>query len=135
MLNNKLFSGSKKILIFMFFPLLAAACNTGSASTQSNLPVSTSGTITASSTAAGTEIAGTYTIAQVQSANTRSKCWTTINGGVYDLTSYINQHPGGAQRIMELCGIDGTQKFIAQHGGQGKPEQELASLKIGTLAQ
>jgi hypothetical protein len=37
--------------------------------------------------------------------------------------------------ILSLCGKDGTVAFNAQHGGQGRPETELASFKIGTLVQ
>jgi cytochrome b involved in lipid metabolism len=87
------------------------------------------------STQTSTATAGTYTMAQVQAHNSASSCYTTINGSVYDLTQWISQHPGGSRAILSLCGIDGTQKFENQHGGQARPEQELASLKIGTLAK
>lgn len=82
-----------------------------------------------------TQKPGTYTMAQVKAHASASSCYTTINGLVYDLTSFISKHPGGSSRIMRLCGIEGTAEFQAQHGGQGKPERELASLKIGTLVQ
>jgi cytochrome b involved in lipid metabolism len=75
------------------------------------------------------------TLADIAKHNSASSCYTTVSGGVYDLTSFINQHRGGSQAILSLCGIDGTAKFMAQHGGQGRPEQELASLRIGTLAK
>ena len=77
---------------------------------------------------------GAYTMAQVAQHNSSTSCFTAINGSVYDLTSFIGQHPGGPQAILSLCGVDGTAAFMSQHGGQGRPEQELASLKIGTLA-
>ncbi len=76
---------------------------------------------------------GTYTLAQVAKHNSASSCYTAINGGVYDLTKWINMHPGGQAAILSLCGMDGTQAFEDQHGGQRRPENELASLKIGTL--
>lgn len=72
-------------------------------------------------------------MAEVTEANSASKCWTVVNGKVYDLTSFINKHPGGAQRILQLCGKDGTSAFENQHGGQPRPEQELAGLEIGPL--
>jgi cytochrome b involved in lipid metabolism len=76
-----------------------------------------------------------FTLTQVAAHNSATSCWTAISGGVYDLTSFINQHPGGSQAIMSLCGIDGTALFLQQHAGQRRPEQELASLKIGALSQ
>jgi cytochrome b involved in lipid metabolism len=66
--------------------------------------------------------------------NNEGDCWTIINGGVYNLTSWIHEHPGGAQAILGLCGKDGSTAFNAQHGGQARPENELSSFKIGILA-
>ncbi len=75
----------------------------------------------------------TYTLAQVMTHKIRTDCWTTINGGVYNVTTWIDQHPGGAQAIIGLCGIDGSDAFNGQHGGQPRPATELAGFKIGTL--
>lgn len=77
----------------------------------------------------------TYTLAQVAQHKTPTDCWTSVSGGVYNLTPFVNQHPGGVDNITKLCGIEGTALFMAQHGGQAQPETELASLKIGTLAK
>jgi len=82
-----------------------------------------------------TTTAGTYTLAQIATHNNASSCWTAVNGDVYDVTAWINQHPGGAQAILGMCGIDGSDAFNGQHGGQRRPATELASFKIGTLAQ
>jgi cytochrome b involved in lipid metabolism len=78
---------------------------------------------------------GTYTMADVSSHGSASSCWTTINGSVYDVTSWINQHPGGAEAILSLCGKDGTAAFTGQHNGDRRPAAELASFKIGTLGR
>ncbi|MBK8732116.1 MAG: hypothetical protein IPL93_04410 [Actinomycetales bacterium] len=37
-----------------------------------------------------------YTLAQVQQHATASSCWTVVSSGVYDVTSWIAQHPGGS---------------------------------------
>jgi len=74
-----------------------------------------------------------YTLADLATHNSSKSCYTTINGQVYDLTSWISQHPGGRQAILSLCGKDGTQAFNDQHGGQSRPEQELKSFLIGKL--
>jgi cytochrome b involved in lipid metabolism len=52
---------------------------------------------------------------------------------VYDLTQWIDKHPGGAVVINALCGQDGTAGFTSEHGGKEKPEQQLASYLIGNL--
>jgi cytochrome b involved in lipid metabolism len=74
-----------------------------------------------------------YTLAEVSVHNTQNSCWTTIAGKVYDLTNFISMHPGGEGNIMRICGVDGTSLFEGQHGGQGRPEQTLATLFIGNL--
>ncbi|MEZ4104053.1 MAG: cytochrome b5 domain-containing protein [Candidatus Paceibacterota bacterium] len=72
-----------------------------------------------------------YTLSEVAKHNTSSSCWTVVDGNVYDVTSFINQHPGGEREIMEICGIDGTKKFQRQHGGDREPENTLESFYIG----
>lgn len=74
-----------------------------------------------------------YTKADVATHNTSSNCWTIVNGNVYNLTSYVTQHPGGQRRISSICGIDGSMAFDNQHGGSSRPEAVLQSLLIGPL--
>jgi cytochrome b involved in lipid metabolism len=70
---------------------------------------------------------------EVKAHNTPDKCWTTIRSKVYDLTAWIAKHPGGDKAIMQLCGIDGTSKFVNKHGGMPQMEKALTGLEIGTL--
>ncbi len=74
-----------------------------------------------------------YTAAEVALHTSTQSCWSIVNGKVYDLTSWISRHPGGSGAIKQMCGIDGSAGFNGQHGGQGRPEQELASFYIGVL--
>ena len=91
----------------------------------------TSGTST--DTTGGGDTVTSYSLADVATHKDGTSCWTTINGGVYDVTSWINQHPGGQEAILSLCGKDGSSTFTDQHGGQMRQEQELAGFKIGVL--
>jgi len=63
-----------------------------------------------------------------------SSCWSAINGNVYDLTKWVNQHPGGPRVILGLCGKDGTSGFVGQHGGQSRPETVLKGFLLGPLS-
>jgi cytochrome b involved in lipid metabolism len=76
-----------------------------------------------------------YTMAQVSANKTAAKCWSVISGNVYDLTTWINAHPGGAGAIISLCGSDGTQDFLAMHRNQSKPESRLSAFLLGPLAK
>jgi len=74
-----------------------------------------------------------YTLAQVAEHSDQSSCWTTINGNVYNLTTWIGQHPGGEGAILSICGKDGTSAFEAQHATTAQAQAMLATFKIGTL--
>ena len=76
-----------------------------------------------------------YTMEQVRANNTAAKCWSVIDSKVYDLTIWINSHPGGSGAIISLCGTDGTAAFKGQHGGAGAPASRLAGFLLGPLAK
>ncbi len=77
----------------------------------------------------------TYTLREVATHSNSASCWTIVNSNVYNLTNWINQHPGGPEAILGICGKDATLAFEAQHGGQRRPETELAKYKIGAYAK
>lgn len=74
-----------------------------------------------------------YTLGEVALHKDATSCWTAIEGKVYNLTSWIHEHPGGAKAILSICGKDGTASFNDQHGGQAKPAKELAEFLLGDL--
>lgn len=78
---------------------------------------------------------GSYTMTEVAKHNSASNCWFVINGKVYDVTSYEDQHPGGSQNIIGNCGTDATEayKSIPKHGARA--DAELAKLLIGSLSK
>ena len=76
-----------------------------------------------------------YTMAKVKENNSAASCWSVINGNIYNLTQWINSHPGGPSVIRGLCGVDGTASFNGRHRGQGNPTATLASYLLGPLAK
>lgn len=50
--------------------------------------------------------------------NSISDCWLLINGKVYNVTNYLNSHPGGVGTITPYCGADSTGAFTTK-GGRG----------------
>ncbi len=75
------------------------------------------------------------TLAQVAQNKSADSCWSAIDGNVYDLTRWINSHPGGAAAIRSLCGVDGSVAFAAQHYGQVRPVSRLAMYLLGPLSR
>ena len=74
-----------------------------------------------------------YSTDEVMKHATNEDCWTSINGGVYNLTNWIAQHPGGVGPIQSICGGDGSGMFNMQHGGMGTPQDTLKVFQIGVL--
>lgn len=81
--------------------------------------IAVSGVALVSSASAVPQPTKKYTTAQVAQHRTASDCWTIVGSGVYNLTSFVRKHPGGASRIIMICGKNGTSAFNSQHGGQG----------------
>ena len=112
-------------------PDITTGTNTTSSVSHETLnpgPVTTVTTVTPAS------VLTSYTLAQVALHANATSCWSAVNGGVYDLTAWIGQHPGGKQAILSICGKDGSAAFNDQHSGQRRPANELASFKIATLS-
>jgi hypothetical protein len=76
-----------------------------------------------------------YTMAKVKENNSVASCWSVINGNVYNLTQWINSHPGGPSVIRGLCGVDGTSSFNGKHRGDGGPASILTGYLLGPLAK
>lgn len=48
----------------------------------------------------------TLTQAEVESHNNAKSCYVTIGSKVYDITSFVDDHPGGGDLILEYAGKD-----------------------------
>lgn len=56
-----------------------------------------------------------YSKTEVTLHNTRTDCWIIIKNKVYDVTSYVEEHPGG-DAILAHAGDDSTEGFFGpQH--------------------
>ncbi|KAL2802477.1 hypothetical protein BJX63DRAFT_113657 [Aspergillus granulosus] len=47
-----------------------------------------------------------FTSAEVESHNSAKSCYVTIGAKVYDITSFVEDHPGGGDLILEYAGKD-----------------------------
>ena len=74
-----------------------------------------------------------YTAEEVARHNSATDCWTIVDGFVYDVTSFARRHPGGAEKIEEMCGVNSSEDYLDEHDGQREPKEWLETLKIGRL--
>jgi len=76
-----------------------------------------------------------YSLELVAEHATAEDCWSIVGDSVYDLTDWIAAHPGGAQRIISMCGNDSTSDYENQHAGQRSATATLDRYVIGTLGE
>lgn len=55
------------------------------------------------------------TMAELKEHKTKFDCWTALNGRVYNITQYLDYHPGGVPILMKAGGKDGTALFNKYH--------------------
>lgn len=79
-----------------------------------------------------TKLHQTYTLAQVSEHNSKEDAWIVIDGGVYDITPYVTEHPGGVKAILRNAGGDATKGFKGpQH--PARVFDMIDDYKIGTV--
>ena len=83
-------------------------------------------------------LAKTYSWTEVAKHSKANDCWIVINGKAYDVTTYLDLHPGGADLILTQCGKDATNAFNTQGGrGRGhssKADKQLETFLLGTIS-
>ena len=100
-------------------PANAASSGGGSAPAPAQKPVSTNLPLTSD---------------EVKKHNSADDCWSIIDGNVYDLTNWVESHPGGNERITAICGKDGTSSFLGKHSNSNSAKSQLTRFELGKLA-
>ncbi|KAJ5673277.1 Cytochrome b5 [Penicillium longicatenatum] len=73
-----------------------------------------------------------YTIEEVQKHNKADDLWIILHNKVYDVTKYIEDHPGGSAILIEVAGTDATEAF-EETGHSDEARDELARYHVGDL--
>ncbi|KAI6656079.1 hypothetical protein LOD99_11334 [Oopsacas minuta] len=69
------------------------------------------------------------TLDEVARHNTKNDAWIVINKYVYDVTNFIDYHPGSRAILLEQCGRDGTAAFDGIKWGTGHPVGTISDMK------
>ncbi|KAJ8561203.1 hypothetical protein K7X08_027393 [Anisodus acutangulus] len=58
---------------------------------------------------------------EVSLHNSPNDCWVIINAKVYDVTNFLNDHPGGDEILLAAAGKDASEEFEeAGHGSAAR---------------
>jgi cytochrome b involved in lipid metabolism len=55
------------------------------------------------------------TIEELEKHNKTSDAWIAISGKVYEITEWMNNHPGGSEPLLLFAGRDSTEIFESYH--------------------
>ncbi|KAL1845244.1 hypothetical protein VTK73DRAFT_818 [Phialemonium thermophilum] len=77
----------------------------------------------------------TFTAAEVaKHKDEKEGFYVIIDGNVYDVTNFLDEHPGGAKILKRVAGRDASKQFWKYHGGNVL-EKYGGKLKVGTVAE
>ncbi|KAJ7126375.1 FMN-dependent dehydrogenase-domain-containing protein [Mycena crocata] len=70
--------------------------------------------------------------------NNRESCWIIVHGKVYDVTEFLDEHPGGSKIILKYAGKDATQEYEPIHPPDAittnlPPEKHLGPVEPDTV--
>ncbi|XP_064805108.1 cytochrome b5-like isoform X1 [Oncorhynchus masou masou] len=73
-----------------------------------------------------------YRLSEIEERNTFKSTWIIINHKVYDVTTFLEEHPGGEEVLREQAGGDATESF--EDVGHSLDAREMAAnMVIGEL--
>uniref|UniRef100_G3UBE4 Cytochrome b5 type B n=1 Tax=Loxodonta africana TaxID=9785 RepID=G3UBE4_LOXAF len=52
-----------------------------------------------------------YRLEEVAKRNSSKEIWLVIHGRVYDVTRFLDEHPGGEEVLLEQAGVDASESF------------------------
>ncbi|CAN7991855.1 unnamed protein product [Ixodes hexagonus] len=76
----------------------------------------------------------TFTLADIEKHNEKNSAWLLIHNAVYDVTKFMEEHPGGEEVLLEQAGKHATEAF--EDVGHSTDARELMKqYKIGDLCE
>lgn len=76
-----------------------------------------------------------YTVEEISQHQSDDSRWLIIDDKVYDVTKFLDDHPGGAKPLKYYSGKDATQNFhgVAKHEGSDHVPSYLKEFCIGSI--
>ncbi|KAI0663920.1 glyoxylate dehydrogenase [Cubamyces menziesii] len=80
------------------------------------------------------------TASEVAAHASRESCWIIVHGKVYDVTDFLDEHPGGSKIILKYAGKDATEAYEPIHPPDAittnlPKEKHLGAIDASTLVK
>lgn len=136
-------NGSRKLVgisLFIFWAAVTAILAAGLLFYQNNNNPDNSGSVAGFSLPKSGVKEITLDLQEIAKHSATSDCWMSIDGKVYNFTSYLGVHPGSAVSTLPYCGKDGSQAFATKDQNNPKTHSDyarslFANYYIGDLNQ
>ncbi|BDD62904.1 hypothetical protein MPDQ_007900 [Monascus purpureus] len=73
-----------------------------------------------------------FTLQEVAEHNTKKDLYMVIHDKVYNVSSFLSEHPGGEEVILDVAGQDGTEAF-EDVGHSDEAREILDGMLVGDL--
>ncbi|KAJ5136652.1 cytochrome b5 [Penicillium atrosanguineum] len=73
-----------------------------------------------------------FTLEEVTTHNTKKDLYMVIHDKVYDCSSFVDEHPGGEEVLLDVGGQDGTEAF-EDVGHSDEAREILEGLLVGNV--
>jgi len=75
-----------------------------------------------------------FTAAEVAKHKTEDSLYIIVDNSVYDVTQFLNEHPGGPKILKRVAGKDASKQFWKYHN-EGVLKKYSAKLKVGEIKE
>uniref|UniRef100_A0A182M758 Cytochrome b5 heme-binding domain-containing protein n=1 Tax=Anopheles culicifacies TaxID=139723 RepID=A0A182M758_9DIPT len=75
-----------------------------------------------------------YSLAEVSQHNKQDDVWMVIHDKVYDVTKFLNEHPGGEEVLIEYAGKEATTEFD-DVGHSTDAKEQMKQFLVGELIE
>lgn len=75
-----------------------------------------------------------YTTTEVSQHNKEKDMLIIVDDSVYDVSEFVNEHPGGAKILKRVAGKNATKQFWKYHN-EGVLKKYAPKLKVGTVKE
>ncbi|KAL4919894.1 cytochrome b5-like heme/steroid binding domain-containing protein [Aspergillus aurantiobrunneus] len=73
-----------------------------------------------------------FTFKEVAEHNTKKDLYLVVHDKVYDCSSFVDEHPGGEEVLLDVAGQDGTEAF-EDVGHSDEAREILDGLLVGSV--